>query len=92
MKKGAWLVLATAIISGFAIFLNAFGVKGINPYLFTGTKNLLVAVFLLSTILLFKQFKELRKLERKDWLNLGLIGLTGGSIPFLLIHLRSPKC
>lgn len=84
MKKGILLVLLTAIISGVSIFLNSFGVKGINPYLFTGAKNLIVGVFLLSTILLLGNFKELKALSLKDWRNLGFIGLIGGSIPFLL--------
>lgn len=83
-KKGLWLVFATAIISGFSIFLNAFGVKGINPYIFTGAKNILVGIFLLSIVLLAGQFKSLKKLNKKDWFNLSLIGLIGGSIPFLL--------
>jgi drug/metabolite transporter (DMT)-like permease len=84
MKKGLMLVLLTAIISGVSIFLNAFGVKGINPYIFTGAKNVLVAVFLFSIILMFKDFKELKSLKIKDWASLSLIGLIGGSIPFLL--------
>lgn len=84
MRKGILLVLLTAIISGVSIFFNAFGVKGINPYLFTGAKNLIVGIFLLSTILLLGNFKELKTLKLKDWRNLSLIGLIGGSIPFLL--------
>ncbi|MFH1770634.1 MAG: DMT family transporter [archaeon] len=94
MKKGLVLVLLTAIISGISIFLNAFGVKDINPYLFTGAKNLIVSIFLLSTILLLGNFRELKTLKLKDWQNLGLIGLIGGSIPFLLffkgLQLASP--
>ena len=76
--------LCTAIISGVSIFLNAFGVQGINPYVFTGFKNVIVAVFLFSIILLFKNFKQLKNLTFKDWKQLVLIGLIGGSIPFLL--------
>ncbi|MFH1589449.1 MAG: DMT family transporter [archaeon] len=84
MRKGLLLVLLTAIISGVSIFLNAFGVKDINPYLFTGAKNLIVGVFLLSLFLFAGNFKELKALNLKDWRNLGFIGLIGGSIPFLL--------
>lgn len=84
MKKGVAFALSTAIISGVSIFVNAFGVKGINPYLFTFLKNIIVAVFLFSLILLFKNLNSLKRLKFKDYRILILIGLIGGSIPFLL--------
>ncbi|MBC8495297.1 DMT family transporter [archaeon] len=84
MKKGLWLVFFTAIISGISIFINAFGVQGINPFVFTGAKNLVVGILLLSIIFFAKDFKSLKKLKVRDWRNLSLIGLVGGSIPFLL--------
>jgi len=83
-SKGILLVLGTAIISGFAIFLNKFGVSGFDPYLYTFLKNFVVALFLLSFILGVKEFKNLRQLKKKDWLILALIGLVGGAVPFLL--------
>jgi drug/metabolite transporter (DMT)-like permease len=82
--KGLWLVIGTAVISGFSVFLNAFGVKGLDPFAFAGVKNLLVALALLSLILLGSRLKEVRALTTKDWRSLVLIGLVGGSIPFLL--------
>lgn len=83
-KKGVLLVLSTALISGFSIFINKFGVKGFDPYLFTWLKNSVVAFFLLGLILGVKELGELRKLRGKDWLLLTAIGLVGGAIPFLL--------
>jgi len=83
-KRGLLFVFFTAIISGVSIFVNKFGVKGINPYIFTGMKNIFVAIFLFSIIILLKEFKSLRQLPKKQWLKLALIGLIGGSIPFLL--------
>lgn len=83
-KKGILLALSTAFISGFSIFINKFGVKEFDPYLFAWLKNTLVAVFLLGLILGVKEFEELKKLRRKEWLLLAVIGLIGGSIPFLL--------
>lgn len=83
-KKGLWLVLGTAIISGISIFINKFGVQGIDSSLFTGAKNFIVAIFLFSLIILAKDFKKLKELTKKDWLKLSFIGLSGGSIPFLL--------
>lgn len=83
-RRGIILILATAVISGFSIFINKFGVKGVDPYLFTWLKNTLVAIFLVGLILGVKEFEELKKLRRKDWLLLSAIGLIGGSVPFLL--------
>lgn len=78
------LVLGTAIISGVSIFINQFGVKVINSDIFTGLKNIVVAVILLCLIFWFKEWKLLAKLKIKEWGVLVLIGLVGGSIPFLL--------
>lgn len=83
-KKGILLILSTAVISGFAIFINQFGVKQVSPYIFTGLKNIVVALVLFSFILLIKEWKGFKKLRKKDWLFLLFIGLLGGSIPFLL--------
>ncbi len=83
-EKGVLLVFATALISGFSIFINKFGVQGINPYVFTGLKNLIVGVLIVSLIMLLAERKKLFELTQKQWLGLGLIGLIGGSVPFLL--------
>lgn len=83
-SKGLLLVFSTAIISGFAIFINKFAVSSFDPYLFAFLKNLLVSLFIVSTLIGLKEFKNLKKLKKKDWGLLSLIGLVGGSIPFLL--------
>jgi drug/metabolite transporter (DMT)-like permease len=83
MKK-LHLIFLTAIISGFSIFINKFGVSFGNPYVFTFLKNSAVFVFLFSLILLFNEFKHFKKLKKQDWMKLITIGLVGGSIPFLL--------
>ncbi|MBD3208972.1 DMT family transporter [Candidatus Woesearchaeota archaeon] len=84
VNKGLLFILGTALISGVSIFLNAFGVSGLNPFAFTGMKNLIVAIFLISVILLATRARELRSLSLKQWGYLSLIGLIGGSVPFLL--------
>src|SRR4030043_835849 len=83
-SKGLLLVFSTAIISGFSIFINKFGVGEFNPYLFAFLKNLLVAFLLVGLLLGLKEFKNLKRLAKKDWLILKIIGLVGGSVPFLL--------
>jgi drug/metabolite transporter (DMT)-like permease len=72
------------MVSGVSIFINKFGVSGINPFVFTGLKNIVVAVFLFAIILGVGEFKSLKLLDKKQWSKLALIGLIGGSIPFLL--------
>ena len=84
MKKGLLLVFLTAIISGFAIFINKFGVAGINSSIFAFSKNLVVALLLFSLLLLYKKKDELKKLSRRQWASLAAVGLIGGSVPFLL--------
>ena len=81
---GLLLVLFTAIISGFSIFINSIGVKEFDSSIFTFAKNLVVAALLLAIIIGLGNFSDLRLLKRKHWLQLTLIGLIGGSIPFLL--------
>jgi len=83
-KKGLILVFSTAVISGFSIFLNKYGVSVINPYIFTFLKNVAVALILSGFIFLIKDWKLFFNLTKKQWLQLLLIGLVGGSIPFLL--------
>ena len=84
MKKGVYLVLGTALISGFSIFFNAFAVKGIDSSLFTFSKNVIVAIFLVSLLFLTTKFREFKYLSKKSWLILVLIGFIGGGVPFLL--------
>lgn len=83
-KKGLLLILFTALVSGFSIFINSSGVKGFDPSVFTFTKNILVGVLLFALVLGIKQFSVLKTLSKKQWLQLGGIGLIGGSIPFLM--------
>ncbi len=83
--KGIYLAFLTAIISGFAVFLNKFAVSAwSNSSVFTTAKNLVAAAFLVSLIFLLKKLSELKTLSKKQWFLLIAIGLIGGSAPFLL--------
>lgn len=55
-----------------------------NPSIFTFAKNVIVAILLAAIILFFKNRRKLSALNKKQWLKLFLLGLIGGSIPFLL--------
>jgi len=84
-RKGVYFALATAIISGFAIYINKFAIMEMeDPFIFTIVKNLAVAALLFAFLILPKALPELKSLSRKQWLTLGAIGCVGGSIPFLL--------
>ena len=84
-NKGIYLALATAVISGFAVFLNKFASNSFgDPYIFTTAKNIGVALILFSIILMPKFYKQIKALSKKQWLYLLLIGIIGGSIPFLM--------
>jgi len=84
-NKGISLALATAFISGFAVFMNKFAVAfWQNSSVFTTAKNIIVAVLLISAIILFGKIKEIKSLNKNHWIKLILIGLIGGSTPFLL--------
>lgn len=83
-KKGFLLILSTAIISGFSIFINKYSVSVMNPYVFTWLKNSVVALLLIGIVLLMRDWKILREIRLKQWLLLILVGLVGGAIPFLL--------
>lgn len=85
MNKGYFLVFLTAFISGFSIFINKFGVGLFkNPYLFTFLKNITVAIFLSAILLFLKDWRKFLRTTKKQWLLLILVGLVGGSVPFLL--------
>lgn len=90
---GVGMALITAIISGFAIFTNSYGVaswaeSGVSSGPYTTAKNLVAALFLGG--LLFAMSRRhsedgfTRPTTRSQWLGLAAVGLIGGSVPFLL--------
>ncbi|MFH1285058.1 MAG: DMT family transporter [Candidatus Micrarchaeota archaeon] len=86
-EKGILLALLTAFVSGFSVFVNSFGVQGMDPFVYTTLKNAAVALFIISGIYLLKQRETLAKLTKKEWIQLAIIGVIGGSVPFLLFFL-----
>ncbi len=84
-RWGVALALTTAIISGFAVFVNAYGVKQVpDAAVYTTVKNGVAAVLLLAFAGLVVPAREVRGLTRRDWLGLTVIGVVGGSVPFIL--------
>ena len=83
-NKGLLLVLGTALISGIVVFISKMGVSVINPYIFTGLKNIIVAILVVGWLLILKDRQILKGLKKSQWMLLSGVGLIGGSIPFLL--------
>jgi len=85
MRKGIALAFLTALISGFSVFINKFGV-GLweGPYVYTTAKNIVVAIFLSGLLFSIGGFSRLRTISLQKWTKLILIGIVGGAIPFLL--------
>jgi len=82
--RGIFLVFMTAIISGVSIFVNKFGVTGIDPNLFAGLKNLSVGILLVAVLLAVRGWQQVKALHVSEWVQLALVGIIGGSVPFLL--------
>ena len=84
-NKGIYLALSTAVISGFAVFFNKFAGSFWNDsFVFTTVKNIPVGLAFLGIIFAPKFFKEIKKLNKKQWVYLLSISLIGGTIPFLM--------
>ncbi len=83
MVIGVSLALATALISGVAVFLNSQAVRAFpDATLFTTLKNAVAALVLLAAAVAAGGLP--RGLGARRWLGLVALGLVGGSIPFLL--------
>ncbi len=77
--------LISALISGFSVFINKFGVTiWHNASVYTTAKNIVAAIFLTALLLAIRNYKELKQLSKITWLKLAGIGFIGGSVPFLL--------
>jgi drug/metabolite transporter (DMT)-like permease len=88
---GIALALVTAGISGFAVFLNGYAVKHFDDATaYTTAKNGVAALILLLLALptLRSPVQTGRPAPRprsgRDWFGLILVGIIGGSVPFVL--------
>lgn len=83
--SGKWLIVAATLISGFAVFINKFALAGWgSSEVYTSAKNIVAAILLSAVVFGFGYRKKIKKLTLKQWSKLALIGLIGGSIPFLM--------
>ena len=92
-RRGLLLAFAAATVSGFAVFLNGFGVRAwaqvSDPSTYTTLKNLVATVLLaLATMVAARRRGTGAVLTRpssgRQWAGLAAIAVLGGSVPFLL--------
>lgn len=83
-SKGLMFAALAALISGVSVFINGFAVKLADPLVYTFLKNAGALLFLAGAVLALGQLNQFRNLSRKQWGLLALIGLIGGSIPFMM--------
>lgn len=83
-QKGIALAFITALISGFSVFVNGIAVKLADPSVYTLAKGIGVLVFLVAAVFTLKEIRHFSGLSRRQWGMLGLIGIVGGSLPFLM--------
>lgn len=85
LRKGVYLALLTALISGVSVFVNKFAITGLgDPVLLSGLKNALVATAIVGGLVTARRLDEVRRLRRSQLLGLLIIGIVGGGVPFIL--------
>ena len=85
LRWGVALAFATALISGVSIFLNGFAVRQLpDAVVFTTLKNAVAALVLVGVAAMSVRPAEIRAIDRLSWGRLAVIGIVGGSLPFVL--------
>ena len=86
IRTGLLLAAATALISGVSIFLNSYAVKALpDAGLFTTLKNGFAAAALFAVAVpVLRMRRQTLTINRQTLGWLSVIGIIGGSIPFLL--------
>jgi drug/metabolite transporter (DMT)-like permease len=85
LRWGVLLALGTALISGFSIYVNAFAVKQLpDAAIYTTLKNGVAAILLIALAASTVRPAAIRAIPRVSWGWLTVIGIIGGSLPFVL--------
>jgi len=88
-RSGLLLALATACISGVAVFLNSYGVKAFgDATTYTTAKNVIATLVLVAVIAAMSASRTAAVLTRPSrpgqWAGLAVVGVFGGAIAFVL--------
>lgn len=85
VRWGVLLALGTAAISGVSIFVNSFAVKQLpDPALYTTLKNGIAGIVLVGLAFATVRPATAASLPARSWGWLAVVGIIGGSVPFLL--------
>jgi drug/metabolite transporter (DMT)-like permease len=85
LRTGMLLALATALLSGVSIWVNGLAVKQLpDPAVYTTVKNAIAAILLLGLAVATIRPTTIRAISPRSWGRLLIIGLVGGSVPFIL--------
>ena len=85
LSWGVALAAMTALISGVSIFVNGFAVKQLpDAAVYTTLKNGVAAVLLIALAVAVVPRAQVRAIDRRSWTKMAVIGVIGGSVPFLL--------
>jgi drug/metabolite transporter (DMT)-like permease len=82
-EKGIAFAVCAALVSGFSVFLNGVAVSQADPFAYTTLKGILAVIFLAACVMVLKEVRNF-SLSRKQWAMLALVGIIGGSVPFLM--------
>ncbi|HEX8024937.1 MAG TPA: DMT family transporter [Candidatus Limnocylindrales bacterium] len=84
-RTGVLLAFLAAGISGVSVFVNGYAVKQLpDPAVYTTLKNAVAAIVLIALASLTVRPEALRGVGRRSWGWLAVIGVIGGSVPFVL--------
>lgn len=87
-RTGMLLALATAVISGFSVYVNSYGVKAFeDATVYTTAKNVMAALVLVLLAAApgpASGTHITRPRTRAQWWALAAVGTVGGSVPFVL--------
>lgn len=94
MRRGIALAFGAAVISGFSVFINGYGVRAVpDPTVYTTAKNLIAALVLAGLAVLVSLRSHVRTGSRgapvlprgpRQIAGLLAVALIGGSVPFVL--------
>lgn len=88
-RVGLALAFTAAVISGFAVYANSYGVRAFgNATAYTTAKNLVAAVVLLAALAVASAASTREGFTRprttQHWAGLAAVAVIGGSVPFVL--------
>jgi drug/metabolite transporter (DMT)-like permease len=92
-RAGLALALAAAVISGFSVYINSYGVRAFGKAYggataYTTAKNLVAAVVLAVVLVVVSRRRPREGFTRPErpaqWAALAAVAVIGGSIPFVL--------